>query len=531
MYIKKLFLILLLVPLFSFSVSVYGVIIAYDDYDTELHDGITYKRLATVTSGKPRNPNYGNLIPTYVQKFAWDQYGNFGAYGALEHVGNFNPGTRDIYRDWDNQHYVYSLVVLELTYSLYGGLYLQGVDTDNLLSVPYGKKIVSENHYIQNPFDYSIWIRTFYDGNTVDTTEIPAGGSHDFDLFSLGDSGDPNHFDYQISSNGSNYNPVSPVDWYGLTQELSKMFGQNVWGDGITTNIPVDFPSAVSVTNATTDLIYDFQKALQNQNLSGEDIQQAFENSLVNNSMTKEGITYAMIDGIVFSGLPAELRAIDATGQGVITAIDGIEFDTSDVVSAINNIDYSVDSDGIITAIEEQELSITNNIYFSSTNNIIVTNDFNFAITNNIIVTNDFNFNITNNIILTNIVDLFTGDPLEGAVTNTMNFSEDYSADSELTTEFNSDITDYLNVKSNVFNSIFTGSGIDINDLNPFECDVEFPLNKLIDISVNLFDYDLHFVFDLDMIPFIDLIRKLELLALTILVFFKAVKLLGWAFE
>ncbi|MDP8268923.1 MAG: hypothetical protein P9L97_09370 [Candidatus Tenebribacter davisii] len=505
MYSKKLFLILLLVSLF-FNFSLYGAYVSLPG---------TGIRVVGTSAGSLNGPTM------YIR---WQVYPfNFSAAGVSPSI---NPAVRT------SHDLTFSVPWVNVGHCDYWAMiYDNCCNSEDEDSFPEGTELIEENHYIQNPFDYPIWIRTFYDGNTIDTTEIPVGGSQDFELLTLAGAGDPDHFDFRVSSNGSNYSPVSPVDWYNLIQELSKMFGRDVWGDGITTNTPVDFLSALSVTNDTTDLIYDFQKALQNQNLSGEDIQKALENALINNTMTKEGITYAMIDGIVFSGLPEGLRNINATEQGVITAIDGIEFDMSDVVSAINNIDCSVDTVGIITAIEEQELSITNNIYLSSTNNIMVTNDFNFAMTNNIIVTNDFNFNITNNIILTNIVDLFTGDPLEGGVTNTMNFSEDYSADSELTTEFNSDITDYLNVKSNVFNSIFTGIGIDVNDLNPFECDVEFPVNTLIDISVNLFDYDLHFTFDLDMIPFIDLIRKLELLALTILVFFKAIRMLGWAFE
>ncbi|MDP8267370.1 MAG: hypothetical protein P9L97_01460 [Candidatus Tenebribacter davisii] len=280
---------------------------------------------------------------------------------------------------------------------------------------------------------------------------------------------------------------------------------------------------------------------MQSQNLSSAEIQIAFENGLINNSMTKDGITAAFIDGIVFSGLPVELRSIDSTCQGVITAIDNIEFDSSDIVNAVNSIDCSVDTAGIITAVNAVKSSVDGLIFPSNdvdTAGIITAvNAVKSSVDGLIFPSNDVDVivNSTNDFIIlsTNFISMFGDDDSDdpSSSSNSINFlSFDDDYDISESNDFFSSVDSLNNIKSDVYNAIMTRLS-----LNPFSCTVDFPSETIIDIpfSFEFFGktFSDHFIFDLSIIPFLSIFRNLELLSLTILVFFKGLRMLGWAFE
>ncbi|MDP8267369.1 MAG: hypothetical protein P9L97_01455 [Candidatus Tenebribacter davisii] len=97
-------------------------------------------------------------------------------------------------------------------------------DSEDEDSWPEGYEMITENRNLGNPFDESIWIKVFYDGEAIDTQQIYSGENHLFELRTFAGPDDPKNFEYKISPHGITYDPTIPVDWYNLIKILSKLF-------------------------------------------------------------------------------------------------------------------------------------------------------------------------------------------------------------------------------------------------------------------------------------------------------------------
>jgi hypothetical protein len=302
---------------------------------------------------------------TYFRVYLIEAYPDGSSSSVLKQEGvpnGQNPGK--FY--YTSQNFVYvPYAVTGSTYDYHASVYINCFDDDVPDSIPDDYFFVKENNLFRNPFSYDIYIRTLYDDDILETVCIGSGESHTFDNEIYGEGLEPRHFDYQVSNNNQDWVPNSGgVSWSDFLRELSRIYGDNVWGGGGDDVSPVP-PELPQIVTNYTDVTYEFQRALQNQQLSGGQIQSAFEQGLINNQLTKSGITSAFSDGLVFSGVPSELRNLSLINTDIKNMIDNLDFsvdvpplDNSDVITAIEDIDFSVDNSDIVTAIDNLDFSV-----------------------------------------------------------------------------------------------------------------------------------------------------------------------------
>jgi len=332
-------------------------VIPFIDYETEVFEGDTY----LVVHGTPVS---SSGVSSYGYKIGYRLHRHYINSITGEHEVNTSyltyshAGVHISRFAWNSIKYaVYVSVTYNAAlppYSIPSDVFLSMIDTDNPDSYPEDYELISENFWLTNPFDQSLWMRVYFNDQQIDQKQLYPGDRENFDFQAFAGPDDDREFKYQISDNGITYEPGLPVNKTNLMQMLADLF-RNIVGWGTDDSNPdiIDPIIPDEVTEVTTSAKYDLQWALQNQQLSGGQIQQAFEQGLINNSVTANGIKMAFVNGVLLSGMPDELRSLNSAATTLNNSINNISLDNSDVVSAIHNINVSSDNADVVSAIND----------------------------------------------------------------------------------------------------------------------------------------------------------------------------------